>query len=237
MYGDVFHGHGFHIRDWSGWVGSADVVRDNLKRPNTHGRFPAKQTLDAREVPAAGFLVADSFDERLHMLQQLTALTVRDSFRLQVELDGVTTWGDAHLSEYPRIDASGVVPEAEWSAVFTFDDPLVYGDTRTFPSSAATSVYAYHYGSVPAYPILTVTQTGSGGYVITNESSEFRVASSVAGAVDRIDMRTGRLYRNGVLQPAGSLRRDVWNIPGGTRVLHTITGAGLLKVTVTDTWG
>jgi hypothetical protein len=229
-YGDKFHGLGFHFTDLDGWTDAPAVDMESVKRPAGHGRYVTPAYLDDRVVRMPGFYVARNLMELEHASAQFRGLISRQ-IRLTIEDALGTAWVDGTVTA-AVFRNSGFAPEGSWSLEVTCEDPRKYGDVNDF----AAGVMAINRGNFPAVPEHLVTGT-SATYTINGPAGKrFIVSSGPGSGTDRIDMSTGRVYRNGALQLGVTSRADLWTVPIGLPgVTHTIT-AGSLVTRVTDTF-
>lgn len=115
----------------------------------------------------------------------------------------------------------------EWEA----PDPLLYGKGNEFSGS---SVVAYHYGDESAPVVIEVAGprapysiTGPGGRV-------FQVTQALAaGQSHRIELSSGRVFRDGARQSRVIGHAGTWAIPPAVEVPMSIS-AGVMKVIVPD---
>lgn len=223
---------------FTGWESGTEVRRDEVVIPGGHGSFDTPGLLSARVVSISGYAIARSQEKLGHLRGMLTgAGAAGDKLRIIVDLQGETLWADGRLTGQPSFVDSGGVRRARFQTQFWFPDPRKYGDTRTSASGAG----AFHYGNFPASPVITVTGSMPSGYTITGPVGRTYVVTQAltSGHAHRIDMRTGRLYLDGVLQVGAVSVGQTWAVPGGAAVVHTLTpvsGTGVLSVAVTDTF-
>lgn len=220
-----------------GWLaGGVSMRRDVADRPTSHGQFSAPGYLSGRMVTLTGQIHASSpfdFEKRLAALSAVLADGGEAPLVVQAEETTravVSRWDEpeTRVLVYGRL--------AEYKLRLWSPDPRRYGESRNFNGAAS-----YHRGTFPALPVLTVTGNMPGGYSISGPDGRvYTVTAGLpAGSVDRIDMRTGWLKRNGVDLGGATGRADTWAIPPGAQVTHTLTpvsGSGQLTVTVTDTY-
>ena len=234
---------GFFIRGGGleGLQDGVDVRRDSTDRPNADGQFSAVNYLSARLVAIGGDCVASSAEKLDHYASRLKSLqSNRGEFRVVFDMPGKTLWGDAHLSDRPTFKPQiwGVL--AEWDLELQFDDPRLFGETRTFTTGSGLNMPVYHYGNFPASPVLTVSGTMPSGYTLTGGGKSYTVTRPVtAGNPHTIDLATGFLEIGGVVQSGGVTVADVWSVHAGASMTHRVqpvSGTGNLTVTITDTY-
>lgn len=229
-------GHGFSLeRDGlTGWGDSVDVRREDVPRPMAHGSFDVPVYRGGRIVSASGLCRATSSEERAWFRSQLTGVLADGvSGQVIVEEDGQTLWANCRLAAGPKFSRFTFDKLARWQLQLWCADPRQFGEARTFAGGAP----AFHYGNFPAPPVLTVSGSAAGGYTINGPSGKTFVVTKalVSGHPHTIDMATGRLTVDGVVQVGAVGRTQTWAIPPGQQVVMTST-AGTLTASVTDTF-
>lgn len=234
LYGDRFHGHGFHIgprdSDFSGWFDSPDVDFSDLQRPGQFGVFGGVPESPARSIQVSGFVVARSASELTHWGSRVAGLAGRNE-RLVVEADGNMQWADVRVRDV-RLVPTSFAPEGAFAFVLSATNPRKYGASQTFPGA---SVQAFHYGNYPAVPVVEVAGPVAAPYTVASQGHSVTVTQALAaGETHRIDMSTGWVYRDGVLQSGVLGAADVFTIPPGREV--QVTGPASMTVRVADTF-
>lgn len=227
------HSSGVHVlRELKDWLGGGQWRREEIGRPTAHGAFDLRGFLPQRVITLDGTLMASSSAELQHFVRGIQGLASDGSlFRVSVDDDGGTTWRDVRLAQSASVKERDETT-ADFTVTFWAADPRAYGESRRFPAGTA----AYHYGSADAMPVYEVTGTGS-GYTLSAGGKSFVVSSALAsGGKDVIDMRTGRVHRNGALLVGGVGSAVTWTIPAGQRVTHSVVGASAAVAVVTDTY-
>lgn len=122
-----------------------------------------------------------------------------------------------------------------------FIDPYKYGDKQSFSGAVGTDFDVYQRGTVPAWPLITVTGSMPNGYEISLGTQLIQVTRPVtSGNPHTIDTRTGILRVNGAVV-AGALGiaelfRVNPGLPQSVYALAPFTGTGTVKCDVTDTY-
>lgn len=212
--------------------GGVDVRREDVARPAAHGSFDFPGFLAPRTLSLSGHLSAPSREALDHFAVRVGGL-LADGGSSRLVLDGPSgsRWCDVRLGAATQIRLLDATT-AKFQVTLWAPDPRVYGETREF----AAGETAVHYGNFPATPTHRVTGT-AGGYTINGPAGKkFTVTSGPGSGTDRIDMATGRVYRNGVLMLGIVSQGDLWAVgPGLPGVVHTIS-AGTLTTEATDTF-
>lgn len=217
-----------------GLFGGAGVRDMSVARPVAHGSFRLPQYRDVKVLPLTGLVLTDSLFAQQQEMGRLAGLLADGrSGVLTLDTEVGSRWCTVMLADAP--DVSIVVPGtvAKYQLLLRADDPRLYGERRQF---SGTSVSVHHMGNFPASPVIEVdgpraayTVTGPGG-------KQFQVSTALpAGQTDRIDLRTGKLTRNGSVAVGVVGRADVWTIPPGKQSTMSIS-VGSMTVNVTDTY-
>uniref|UniRef100_UPI00055B0997 hypothetical protein n=1 Tax=Microbacterium paraoxydans TaxID=199592 RepID=UPI00055B0997 len=112
----------------------------------------------------------------------------------------------------------------------TFADPRRYGETRELPSRGFPVPVANR-GNFPAFPEVVVLDAPA-SYAITSPGGTFTVSGATAGGTHVVNLRNGRVTRNGVeMFDVG--RGSLWAVPPGPAWEHVITAPGLVRITDT----
>lgn len=224
---------------FEGWDDGPDIRRESVDRPGQHGEFDTPVFNGSRVISVDGHALAWSEAELGHLRNQIMGLGgFGDLMRITVDHQGSTLWADARRAAQPTFRDAGIrhgMLRARFAIHFVAPNPRKFGETRDFPAGAA----ALHYGNFPASPEIIVTGPKAGGYTITGPGGRQYVVTQAlaAGQTHRIDMNTGWLYLNGVLQSGAVSQARTWAIPPGTSAVHTITGGtGSMTVRVPDTF-
>lgn len=215
-----------------GWLAGVSMRRDEVARPASHGAFDARGFQSARVVSISGTILAQSPSELESMIVQLTGLLADgETGRLTVQDDHArVTWADVRLAAQTEIDRYTTGLEADYLVQFWAPDPRRYGELRSFPAGQV-----YHRGNTVAIPVIEVTGPVSAPYSVSSQGRTVTVTQALAsGQVHQIDMATGWVRRNGVLQLGAVSAADVFTIPPGTGV--AVSGPSSMRVLVHDTF-
>lgn len=222
------HHGSWYVLDQDGikgvWEG-VDVRREDTPRPLAHGSFDAPVFLAARVIPVSGHISARSGAELVHEMNRLTGLLAGGGTgRLSLDDDTGTTYLDVRLgaaTQITQLDAT----TARFLVTFWAPDPRRYGETHSFASGEPV----YQYGNF-ASPVSVTIPSAPAAYTITSPAGVFSVTGATSGGTHVVDLRTGRVTRNGSLM-LGVSSGQTWEMPPGTSWVHTVsTGTGTVKV-------
>ena len=223
-----------------GWDDSTPTKRQLQPRSQAHGSFPQKGYRDVRTVVISGTCVADSEQQLEWFGSQLTGLLSDGSMgTITVDHSGVTSFANCFVDGQPTFAMFGAGAAALFTAQFWCPDPRKFGTGNAY--GPATALTVFHYGNFAAAPVLTIAGSMPSGYTITGPSEKvYTVTAAVtAAAPHTIDMSTGYLTINGVIQTGVVTVGNTWTVAPGAQVAMTLTpvsGTGTLSATVTDTY-
>lgn len=224
---------------FNGWDDGVDVRREAVERPGEHGEYDLPVFNGSRVISIDGHVFAWS-DDDLRFLRDRVMGVAADGGRHQLSVthQGSTLHATVRRGAKPLFVDSGKRSgrrRATFALYLVAADPRKYGEVHEYQSGEP----AVHYGNFAASPELIVTGTMPGYSVHGPDGRTLTVSQELAaGQTHRIDLLTGRVYRDGVLQ-VGVRRGPVWTVPASSAAVHTLvpaSGSGSLTVRVTDTF-
>jgi hypothetical protein len=220
---------------FQGWQGIGSRRREALSRAVEHGEHDVPVFLGSRVVTIDGWAIAATGPELEHLCESVTGIGATGAReRVTVRQEDGYRWADGRVMVAECTD-SGIrtgTPWASFQLQIVFADPRRYGETRSFPSAGtATSMQVGHYGNFPAYPVIEIPSAPS-SYTIQKSGLTFTVSGATAGGTHTVDLRRGRVYRNGVEMP-GVGTGDLWTVAPGSLQTATLSVPGVVKVTDT----
>lgn len=199
-------------RGLTGWYGAAGIRREETQRPAAHGSFDAPGYRGAKVPFIRGSILAstDSMFQRLRLnLESL--LADGDVHRMTVQDGALVTWQDVRLASPAVVDPHPNDPSGEFQIGFWSPRAEIYGEERTYTGA---SVQVFHRGTIRAPFRVRITDAPA-SYTITGPGRTFEVAGATSGGTHEVDMRTGRVTRNGVLMVGVVQQAATWDIPAG----------------------
>lgn len=217
---------------FQGWQGLSNRRRESLARAVEHGEHDVPVYLPSRIVTIDGFVLADSEENLEHRSESLTGLAADgDRIRVTVIHQGSSRWADGRVltAECEDLGVRSGVLRAEFEVQLVFADPRRYGETILHPSTGtATSISVAHRGNFPAYPVIEIPGAPA-GYTIASDAGTFTVAGATAGGTHTVDLRRGRVFRNGVeMLDVG--HGDLWTVPPGRAMTHVLSVPGRVRI-------
>lgn len=218
---------------FQGWLGLPAGRREALARAVSHGEHDVPVYLSSRVVTIDGYVVADDEYHFGHLIERLNAIGGTGSrFRLSVDMHEENRWADVRrvscTVDDPGYQGGALVAEFQLQMVAA--DPRKYGATSVFPKSgASTVVYVSHMGTFPAFPVVEIPDAPSGYSFVPPGPGRFTVAGATAGGTHLVNLRTGRVFRNGVEMP-GVGSGDLWAVPPGEEWQHTLSVPGFVRI-------
>ena len=223
---------------FQGWDDTPDAVREAIARAGAHGEYDLPAFQAARVFSVDGHAIAWS-DQGLDTLHDIvTGVGAAGSrFKVTVTNRGRTLHAFARRGGKALFQDLGFRTgrrRASFQLQFVAVDPRKYGTERTYPAGAE----AIQQGNFPASPVLEITGPTPAYTIGTSIGRQLVIGQALAaGQTHRIELRTGRIYRNGVLQIGAITAGGTWAVPPAVPgVVHTITGPGALLVHLTDTY-
>lgn len=222
-----------------GWQGLPARRREAMARAVSEGEFDVPVRLPARVITIdPGVILA------------------RTEFELQQWCDQVNGWGATGLRFWIVVDhlgqqltslvrvissegsdvqrRAGGFLRGSMSAQLVAADPRKYAVNATpfVVSAAGGAVLVPSRGNFPATPTIEIPSAPS-SWSVTSPAGTFSITGATAGGTHRLDMRTGRVTRNGAWMP-GVGRGRLWAVPNGTQWEHTLSAPG--RILLADTY-
>ena len=238
--------NGFIVKPdgFQGWQGLPSGRREALVRAVEHGEHDVPVFLPSRVVTIDLWVLAGSAYELGHLGDSLVGIGATGArTRVAVTLQGKTLYADGRrvLCEFDDSALRRGSEYGEGQLQMVFADPRKYGNTNVLPgdsmtpknpAAVATTISVYSYGNFPAYPVVEIPNAPA-GYTISSPGGTYTVTGATAGGTHTVDLRRGRVYRNGVEMP-GVGRGDLWAAPSGASWTHTLSAPG--RVRIPDTY-
>lgn len=216
-----------------GWQGLPAGRREALARAVEHGEHDVPVYLPSRVVTIDGWVLAPNELELGHESENVLGVGAAGGLvKATVGMYGDYRWADGRrlLCEF---DDSGVrddgVLYGSFQLQMVFADPRRYGEVNVHPATGtATSIPVFHRGNFPAYPVIEIPSAPA-SYTITSPAGSFTVSGAIAGGTHTVDMRRGRVFRNGgEMYDVG--HGDLWAVPPGTPWTHTLSAPGRVRI-------
>lgn len=216
---------------FTGWTGIATRRREQVARAVEHGEHDLRVYLGARVVTIDGWIIAHTEQELRQYSHQLAGLG-GDGQPVTVTVDhlGQTLHASGRVL-IAQADDKGVrwrkYLRASFQLQIVFANPRKYGGNERFPSTGyATINDVYGRGNFPSHPVIEFGAGPSSWTCSAPGGRTLQVSGAPSGGLQRFDMRTGRLTRDGVDITTAVVAGSVWAIPVGETWRHTLNVPG-----------
>jgi hypothetical protein len=232
---------GFFIEPggFEGWSDAPPTRLESLEVPDGHGSYDAEAFYEARVVTVTGQCLASS-DEELEARRNELMGVLRGQFTAHVNYRGLRTHAQARRFSTPKFQDHLPGLRARYQFSFRCPNPRRFGIRRHFSGVSGQAVMAFHRGNFDATSVLTIAGTMPGYSIKGPRGASYDVTAAVVpGRPHTIDLATGRLAIAGVPTYGVVPVADLWTIPPGVQVGHTlvpISGSGTLDVSPEDTY-
>lgn len=212
-----------------GWWDSPPPRRQRADRTNGDGSFRTPIEYGNRLITYEGRIISKNHDYLHQAAGILTALGHRGNTKFLVQGHGPTQWAMVD----PR---DSVKTSFETDSYLNFQipleaiDPFKYGEAYAVVGSASDYPSLFHRGTVPAWPVVTVT--GSGTYTLNINGLVSVTQPLVSGVAHTLDYRTGILRAGGSVVRGGLSTANFQPINPGLPQSMWITATGSANVTV-----
>lgn len=181
-----------------GWWDRPGIKSRAQSRSVGDGSFKTPIEYGNRLITINGRVISSNHEYLHQAAGIITSLGLRGGAKLLVDGHGPAQWALVD----PRDEATC---EFETDTYLSFQipleatDPFKYGEAYSVPSSGGSAAL-HHRGTVPAWPVVTVTGSFTGGYTLTFGGRSVTVTSAiVADRPHVIDYRSGIIRINGAV--------------------------------------
>ncbi|MFJ5106644.1 MULTISPECIES: phage distal tail protein [unclassified Glutamicibacter] len=215
------------INSLPGWNQRPPVKRNRESRTSGDGSFKTPVFYENRLITINGRLFTKNHDYLHQAEDMLNALGHRGGVKLLVEGHGPTQWATVDPRDSP--DLTAVTGNfLQFQIPLEAIDPFKYGESYTVAGSSSTPASLFHRGTVPAWPVVTVSASSSSGYTLTLNGRQVIVTRAIAStAPHEIDFKTGILRVDGSVVRGGISTANFSPInPGTAQNMSISTGSG-----------
>lgn len=219
---------------FTGLFGGLGVKAETLSRPFAHGDYSLPLFREARVLRLRGHVFSDGlFNQQLDLTVLGGVLADGGRTQLSVEADMGSRWCTVELADAPDIEILVPGRVARYQLVLRATDPRWYGAPQRY---SGNEVSVFHYGTADAWPSVEVLG-GRAPYTISGPGGRrVEITQPLAGGSKHVfEFKTGRLFKDGVLQVGAVGRADVWPIPAGSPVTMSMS-SGSMNVLLDDTY-
>lgn len=244
LIGDhVLHGENragqWITEELEGWYEPPNPKGATSEIINGHGEAEVEDFYSVRTPTVDGILFHKSRGLAVTAMEQLAAGIRLTPSKLVVTDAGISRWANAKLAglDWTEVTRNTIRFQARFKCV----DPFKYGETHVFSGASGDAFDVFHRGTVPSWPIVTVTGSFPGGYEMTLNGRTVSVSKSLAsGSTHTIDMRTGILRQNGTRVYGGVTLAEYFTVNPGRKQSFWSNplagGSGTFRFAVVDTF-
>ncbi|WP_404285435.1 hypothetical protein [Glutamicibacter arilaitensis] len=239
--GQTLHGldrfGSWRVLGMEGWGSSPAEKTTSEPRPLADGDYDAEVFYGPRLVTLNGRLAAKSAEYAFDAREKLSAL-LRTPARMQVEQFGMTRWAEARRGRIVPGELKG--RHLPFQMELRFIDPFKYGKVHAVGGSDTSPASLFQRGTVPAWPVVTVTGSAA-GYTLTLNGRSVTVTRYINANnhTHEIDFRTGILRINGAVVAGGFGAVNFAQINPGLAQNMSVTpvsGSAAISVAYHDTY-
>ncbi|MDR4533207.1 phage tail family protein [Glutamicibacter endophyticus] len=224
------------LGDIEGWWTRPAAKTQYVDRPRGDGQHPSPVRFGERLITINGRVTSRNHDYLHQAQQQINALGLRGGAKLMVSGHGPAQWALVD----PRGETSADFATdtyLSWQIPLVASDPFKYGEPQAFSfhTASASSVPVFHRGTVPAWPVVTVTgYSASQGYTLTLNGKSIVVTQAAWSSQPHVlDYRTGILRVGGSVARGGISTANYSPVkPGMPQSLSISVPAGTAKVDI-----
>ncbi|MEV7644724.1 MULTISPECIES: hypothetical protein [Actinomycetes] len=214
------------VEKLTGWYEAPESKGGGEARPLSDGDFEGQVNYGPRMVTVDGILFHRSRGELVSAMERFNSLAKLTSQKLVVT--------DAGLSRYADVRSLGTSWTAHTLDASRFQirlkagDPFKYGESYAVTGNTSDAASLFHRGTVPAWPVVTVSASSSSGYTLTLNGRQVVVTRAIASSSPHeIDFRTGILRAGGSVVRGGLSTANFSPVnPGTAQNMSISTGTG-----------
>lgn len=227
------------LGELDGWFDTPEIKRNNADVVNGDGRVWTDIFYESRLITFRGRVISKNHGYLHEAANRLVALPGRGKKRFVVRGHGPTQW--ATVDPRGKVTASFDTDNyLNFQIPLEAVDPFKYGAASNDSFTIGSSGTFFHRGTVPAWPVVTVTGSLPAGYTLTRGSRQVTVTAPVtSGNPHVLDMRTGILTVGGSRAYGAISTAEYWAINPGPRQsvsASASSGSGTVRLDVLDTY-
>ena len=226
------------VEELEGWYEPPAPKGSTSERVNGHGEIDVPDYYGARTPTVSGILFHKGRGVAVSAMERLSAHMTLEAKKLVVTDAGLSRWANAKLAglDWTEVTRGTIRFQARFKCV----DPFKYGASNSFSAAVGSPVDVFHRGTVPAWPVVTVTGSMPEGYELTLGGQLVEVTKGLAsGSTHTIDMRTGILRENGSRVYGSIGIAEYFTVkPGSRQSFYSVaaSGSGTATVRFNDTY-
>ena len=231
LFGDqILHGQDragqWVVEKLAGWYESPEAKGGGEARPLSDGDFEGQVNYGPRMVTVDGILFHRSRGELVTAMERFNGLAKLTAQKLVVT--------DAGLSRYANVKSLGTswtahtLDASRFQVRLKSNDSFKYGESYAVAGTSSSPASLFHRGTVPAWPVVTVSASSPSGYTLTLNGRQVVVTRAIASSgPHEIDFRTGILRAGGSVVRSGLSTANFSPVnPGTAQNMSISTGSG-----------
>lgn len=225
----------WRVTELSGWWDRPAPKRGGESRANGDGSYATPIQYGNRLISITGRVISKNHEYLHQAMGKLNSLGLRGGAKLLVSGHGPAQWATVQ----PRDDTTAEFMTDRYlrfQIALEAIDPFKYGESYAVAGSSSTPASLFHRGTVPAWPVVTVTGTSAGGYTLTLNGKTVVVTQAlVSGTSHTVDFKTG-IIRAGSSVVRGGLSTANFSPINPGLPQNMSTTAGSITVRYSDTY-
>lgn len=214
------------VEKLTGWYEAPESKSGGEARPLSDGDFEGQVNYGPRMVTVDGILFHRSRGELVSAMERFNSLAKLTAQKLVVT--------DAGLSRYAKVKSLGTswtahtLDASRFQVRLKSDDSFKYGESYAVTGNTVDAASLFHRGTVPAWPVVTVSASSSSGYTLTLNGRQVVVTRAISSSgTHEVDFRTGILRVGGSVVRGGLSTANFSPVnPGTAQNMSISTGSG-----------
>lgn len=218
-----------------GWFNRPSPKTRSEPRSIGDGGYRTPVEYGSRQITVQGLVESRNHDYLHQAVERINAAGFRGNVKLLVKGHGATQWATVDPRPGAQVDTEFLTDQLlRYSIPLEAIDPFKYGESYEITGSASSYPSLFHRGTVPAWPVVTVT--GSGTYTLNINGLVSITQPLVSGVPHTLDYRTGILRAGGSVVRGGFSTANFQPIRPGLPQNMWITGNANVTVRYSDTF-
>lgn len=220
-----------------GWFNRPAPKTRSEPRSIGDGGYRTPVEYGSRQITVQGLVSSRNHDYLHQAVERINAAGFRGNVKLLVRGHGATQWAVVDPRPGAQVDTEFLTDQLlRYSIPLEAIDPFKYGESYAVSGSSSSPASLFHRGTVPAWPVVTVSGASASGYTLTlNGRSLVVTRALVSGTSHTVDFRTG-ILRAGSTVVRGGLSTANFSPVNPGLPQNMSTTAGNITVRYSDTY-